>query len=136
MENKYKDRAIELLVKKQILLNKDLNTHFNLNLTRDTHVATVKYIVTTMCELAEEVEKSVQTRVIVDVYESIKQESLYTKEQVEELLQKQRELCAKKAVFKCQKDSDKLPLGQGIHLKPLYYTIDKDSIKNAKLKIE
>jgi hypothetical protein len=47
-----------------------------------------------MCQLAEEVKKSVQTRVIVDVYESIKQESLYTKEQVEELLQKQRESCA------------------------------------------
>ena len=63
---------------------------------------------------------------------------LYTKEQVEELLQKQRELCAEKARFNMLKN-DKIicelltySCSEDIH----WFNMNKDSILNAKLKLE
>ena len=101
-----------------------------------------------MLQLAEEVEYSTN----VEWIKSMKNSNIYTKERVEELLQKQRELCAKVAV--CGFDIYTIVDGEE-HFAPVYkktiydddykynnfdsmpsISVDEDSILNAKLKIE
>jgi hypothetical protein len=135
MESKYKERAIELLIQKEILLNKDLNTHFNLNLTRDTHVATTKWIVDAMCQLAEEVEKVYKDPLMFGEEGSIQR--VYSRAYVEELLEKQRELSAEKADM-CDENGNTISTlyMYDEHTREIEWTVNKDSIKNAKLKID
>ena len=90
-----------------------------------------------MLQLAEEVEYSTN----VEWIKSMKNSNIYTKERVEELLQKQRELCFNKAtpVFDnncgaCSQHPQLLIKKKYVHTAII--TVDKDSILNAKLKID
>ena len=123
MESKYKERA-EQIVKNFASISQETCEGYQ-----------YENVIEAMCQLAEEVEKHTISMIGLAAGTSY----LYTKEQVEELLQKQRELCADKAFAK----------GEGISLttknQNFYWTfagkigkiiIDKDSILNAKLKLE
>jgi serine phosphatase RsbU (regulator of sigma subunit) len=143
MESKYKKRAEELF------LQYSLGTS-----TNPEHNKSDYTIIDLMCQLAEEVEdRFIET--IVELKQS--KDSRYTKEQVEELeqkhqesltslieiydkntipynkveelLQKQRELCAEKVLL--YKDTQ-----LGKYYKPSEMYVDKDSILNAKLKLD
>lgn len=74
MESKYKERAIKIL-------NKELGEdQLNAGITGE--------IIDAMCELAEEVEKEYKEKTLYNYLNCIKEnnKTLYTKEQVEELL--------------------------------------------------
>lgn len=79
-------------------------------------------MVNAICELADEVEAQFEHKAVNMYMDTIAKAKLYTKEQVEEFLRKQRELCAKKAIIK--------------DISRFQFNIDKDSIRNAKLKIK
>lgn len=110
--SKYESRALEL--------TKDIRfvNHFS----PEEDIELIKI----MCQLAEKVEEESYIE-----FKKIRYQNLFTKEQVEELLQKQRELCAEKAettMEHCGHSS-----GQYCECQR---EIDKDSILNAKLKID
>jgi len=107
--SKFKKRAEKILIEHYGCKDKeDLNRCFLAN------VESYTMIVEAMCQAMEEVEEK-QLKWLKEIY---KTDKVYTKEQVEELLAKQRELCYQ----------------QG--LTTIYETIDKDSILNAKLNID
>ena len=90
-----------------------------------------------MLQLAEEVEYSTN----VEWIKSMKNSNIYTKERVEELLQKQRELCAEKSeILEVKSEFTK---GKGLkNIKQYAFgnnnkniIVNKNSILNAKLKI-
>ena len=85
-------------------------------------------ILEAMCQLAEEVElKTTRFCSYTGLDLLISQaKTMFTKEEVEELLQKQRELCYQKADY----------LINGTYCKEDGIEIDRDSILNAKLKID
>ena len=58
-----KQDIVQLLVDKKILISTDLKTPFNLNLTRDTYVHSVKEIVETIIE--------VYNQAVDDCFESV-----------------------------------------------------------------
>jgi hypothetical protein len=96
MESKYKERVVNLFE-----VYKNLY-HFEEG--SPEYLIDKEDFIEVMCQLAEEVEKEV-----VDQFLGNPGYIWYTKEQAEELLQKQRELCAK---------------------------VDRDSILNTKLKLD
>ena len=90
-----------------------------------------------MLQLAEEVEYSTN----VEWIKSMKNSNIYTKERVEELLQKQRELTLGKATVclrKYGKDITEEDYGQEVasEIEQEYWGIYAQSILNAKLKID
>lgn len=109
MENKYKERATKLLLQHSFTNNGRIYEQ-------------KEWIVEAMCQLAEEVEKVYKDLLIFGEGGSI--QKVYSKAYVEELLQKQRELCVRSAkIYKSKQDYR-------------YDGIDEDSILNAKLKID
>jgi hypothetical protein len=112
MESKYKERANELLL---IHTNKYLITSI-----MDSK------IINAMCQLAEEVNKE-------NFINFIRTVDLYSKEQVEELLERQRELSIANA--KIDYNSFFFKDGEKCLFKTDTF-VNKDSILNAKLKIE
>ena len=96
MESKYKERAKKLLKESITDSNGDICRNYN---EHD--------IIEVMCQLAEEVEKELNNKILFldimckakdkTIRDYYRKTNLYTKEQVEELLQKQRELCSKEA---------------------------------------
>jgi hypothetical protein len=75
-------------------------------------------------QLAEEVEKDMLNYFFTQKFEYSK-DLFYTKQQIEELLQKQRELSYKEAITDCEEiDWDRWE-----------HKVNKDSILNAKLEI-
>jgi 5'(3')-deoxyribonucleotidase len=121
MESKYKERA-------NVLLNEYLekwNKVFDKAIKeKEPNCFYDDWIIDAMCKLAEEVEE-------ITLFNKFGVK-VYTKEQVEELLQKQRELCAEKVVTKIIKMQK-----TGTNAIGGYYSeIDRDSILNAKLKID
>jgi hypothetical protein len=107
MESKYKERAKEI-IDSYLTLGGFLSSAQGFDVLQ-----------TLMCQLAEEVEKNLAKKLDT----TLKVNKLYTKKQVEELLQKQRELCNKEAY--CE---------EGV----IGYTwqVNENSILNAKLKID
>ena len=130
MESKYKVRAEEILITS--LEAQELTSDY-INYLFKMYGTTFEAVNNAMCQLAEEVHKE-------DFIDFIRTIDLFSREQVEELLQKQRKLCANNARLG-EKDEEfneiichyKLPylLNNGNKL-----IIDKDSILNAKLKID
>jgi hypothetical protein len=112
MESKYKERAEEIL-KMNICIDV---------IGEDT--STYAYTIKAMCQLAEEVEKVYRDPLMFGEEGSI--QKVYSKAYVEELLQKQRELCLETVKSDAMKlyDSDVPDCWDG------------DSILNAKLKID
>lgn len=80
-QSKHYNRAKELLQESVTDSNGDICRNYNQS-----------DIIEAMCQLAEEVEAGVKTT------DLLKKLDIYTKAQVEELLQKQRELCAENAI--------------------------------------
>ena len=90
-----------------------------------------------MLQLSEEVEYSTN----VEWIKSMKNSNIYTKERVEELLQKQRELTLGKATVCLRKygeDITEEDYGQEVasEIEQEYWGIYAQSILNAKLKID
>lgn len=115
MKSKYKLRANKILIARYGCKDEeDLKKCFLAN--------TESYIVIleSMCQLAEEVKYSTNEKWINSMKDGI-----YTKEQVEELLQKQRELCLVNAKLN---ESYNGFTGKEI-------TLDKNSILNAKYQL-
>lgn len=141
MKNKYEEKSLKLL--------KEHHSNCDGNICREYNQSD---IIDAMCQLAEEVESKLT--IILNEAELIKAKhdtdslckyqgdyirfewlkdminlhkttnvQIYTKEQVEELLQKQRELCAEEVDLKHN------AIG-------ILSDIDKNSILNAKLKLE
>ena len=123
MKSKYKERAKEILL-----------AHTDEYLTSTINAKMDSKILEAMCQLAEEVEKVYKDPLMFGEEGSIQR--VYSKAYVEELLQKQRELCSRKAKHGCTRSKKEVPKGQYFNLSPLYYFLDKDSILNAKLKID
>jgi len=122
MESKYKERAEELLISREYEYSK-LTPREKERVLYDLigHGINTDDVIEAMCELAEEVENTLlnmSTKLLQAKYPGC----YFTKEQVEELLQKQRELCSEKVKFVYKTDAS--------------FVIDKDSILNAKLKID
>ena len=120
MEHKYYNRAIEILGDELFIVDGELYIDTGGNV-----------IIDAMCQLAEEVEASkiLNTVTKEDVDKLSKSYEncigIYTKEQVEELLDRQRKLCAKEAIIK-----------EECHEYGVSSFIDDYSILNAKLKLE
>lgn len=120
MENKYKKRAEEIVNQKPYLNN-------FLSSAQGFDIMT-----TLMSELAQEVETETKSKRVYlptkeDLEESMnKYSGMYTKQQVEEALERQRNLCAISA---------KTMRKRAKWLNGYYIGIDKDSILNAKLDI-
>lgn len=114
--SKYKDRANEIL---ESIANK--NTDEN-----GERIYYLWEVEKAMCQLAEEVEITTYNTLIkskvIGKLEAMVNQPYYTKQQVEELLQKQRELCVKEATT--------------IHLGNNFVIVDDNSILNARLKID
>ena len=115
MKNKYKTRAEEI---------------FN-NIEWVDPVDSIPWlkkdcIIEAMCQLAEEVEKYQYYLNIITNIDFVA--NIYIKEQVEELLEKQRELCAKEAKM--------TGIAYGNDKSISDYEVNKDSILNAKLKLD
>jgi len=122
MESKYKERAIELVTTYRNL--------FPYSGKANQEIADC-VLIDAMCQLSEEVEKESFTagHNAYNTLNRIADEGnfkIYTKSDVEDLLQKQRELCYNKHKLKSYKlpDSD------------TDIDLIKDSILNAKLKLE
>jgi len=118
MESKYKERAKELLKESITDSNGDICRNYN-----------ESDLIIIMCQLAEEVELKTtevcsDTEALDLLMSQIK--TMYTKEQVEELLQKQRELCAKSV----------LPYDALTNKVREIDQIAERDILNAKLKID
>lgn len=110
MKSKYENRA------KQILTESLEWLEGNYDMSEDE----TRSILKAMCNLGEEVER--QLNVTLDGYSN--QICIgYTKQEVEELLQKQRELCVEKAEL------------DTITLDAFYAIINKNTILNAKINI-
>ena len=129
MESKYKERAEKLL---KFVEYSAKNTD-----------GKYSYLVA-MCELAEEVELET-TRLCSDTGLDLlinQAKTMYTREQVEELLEKQRELSAEKAKFYGKNidapDLNEWELNNLLEEESYDITIliDTHSILNAKLKID
>jgi hypothetical protein len=124
MESKYKERAEKILFEER-----------NVSYSKDGECLEHKSLfIEAMCQLAEEVEKDLAKKLDT----TLKVNKLYTKQQVEELLQKQRELCAKEVKLDCYLTG---PFMNALRFKPLLgedyeVKLHKDSILNAKLKID
>jgi len=116
--SKYKSQAEELLIGQKYKYS-DLTPREKERILFDLigHGIDTDDIINSICQLAEEVEE-----IFYNNFKKIRFQNLFTKEQVEELLQKQRELCAEKVKFLYKSDTS--------------FVIDKDSILNAKLKID
>ena len=114
MESKYKERA------KAILDSGQYKPAWNSiqNFDSDT-------VINAMCQLANEVACE-ETTALSHYTKMISTKLYFDKERVEELLQKQRELCYQKADY----------LINGTYCKEDGIEIDRDSILNAKLKID
>ena len=127
MQEKYRKRAIEIL---KTCVWKTPLTDDEYKVAWENGIFDGVKVLIAMELLAEEVEKELKDNLytiedIQDLQVEFAAEKLdmYTKQQVEELLEKQRELCAKKAIT------------TAFH--PIWGNdIDKDSILNAKLNIE
>lgn len=102
MENKYKERAKELFHEhsKMVPILGSIEEYCDID-----------QAVKAMCQLVKEVEISTK-KVYVDFITAMTNGTLFTKERVEELLQKQRELCAEQTLT------------------------NREDILNAKLKID
>lgn len=112
MESKYKKRA-------ELVLNDYLEKWKNhLEASVDENIFYDDWIIDAMCQLAEEIYNEFITLHTLS-------RLFYSKEQVEELLQKQRELCAE--------ESSTVLVDYGFGE---FREVDKDSILNAKLKID
>ena len=92
-----------------------------------------------MLQLAEEVEYSTN----VEWIKSMKNSNIYTKERVEELLQKQRELCVEEAIvdwYEYDEDKEETFILNEKKVNPCRsndsFRVNKESILNAKLKID
>jgi hypothetical protein len=84
MESKYYDRAEQILFKERgvsINVDGDCLEHNSI-------------FIEAMCQLVEEVEREIG----IELNDVMREEGIWTKNQVEELLQKQRELCAENAL--------------------------------------
>ena len=148
MENKYKKRAEEILIKFYTDYADSVEHGFGTPYGKEGFIKTMtteingRHIpIEAMCELAEEVKEYHRKFIEAHIFYP-KNKPLYTKEHVEALLQKQRELSAENAkltLFDYIKDSFKK-----IDLNKTHYSIndgnyleiDKESILNAKLKID
>lgn len=125
MESKYKERVTELL--NSVIWEEIISVHgFN-------------SAVNTMCQLAEEVEKEYKY-CIRNTHLMPIGIPIYSKEQVEELLAKQRELCCEQVMInQYNHDTDKTRLIRAtcVGEPPVFeFEIDYDSILNAKLKLD
>ena len=122
MEHKYSKRA------KEILDEQDILEFLKLDEGMDEEV------IEAMCQLADEVEAAKMLNTVTkedidklsEFYENCI--GMYTKEQVEELLEKQRELCANEAKM--------TGIAYGNDKSISDYEVNKDSILNANLKLE
>lgn len=100
-------------------------------------------IISIMCQLAEEVENEqfhIAYRKILTENAMPSQEFKYSKPQVEELLQKQRELSAESADVEVidheEWEAKNLPPKDGTYVILPIYGVDEDSILDAKLKFD
>jgi hypothetical protein len=121
MESKYKERT-------EIILFEERGVSYN----KDGECLEHKSLfIEAMCQLAEEVEKVYKDQLMFGEDGSI--QKVYSKVYVEELLQKQRELCAESAKIKYLSDEylKQANIRQGEN-----YYVSKNSILNAKLKID
>jgi hypothetical protein len=131
MNSKYRERAVALL-----------NTQFEKNFNKPIYEwkDSKENVLETMCQLAEEVETSTK-KVYVDFITAMTDGTLFTKERVEELLQQQRELSAKKATPQLDKNCSVCSypyIDLSKHFKYIgtaIVTVNENSILNAKLKI-
>ncbi|MCK9429304.1 MAG: hypothetical protein M0R17_04820 [Candidatus Omnitrophica bacterium] len=127
--SKYKERALQIL-------NEVYDKGYRSNYKTNYHE---QCCIEAMCQLAEEVEKEFINKVTSEGKDLVIKYG-YTKEQVEELLQKQRELSSKNAKlilftpFSQETDGDSV---RSFHVHDnLTIDIDEYSILNAKLKID
>ena len=120
MENKYKDNASKL-IEDFCSMDKDESgnrIHYDWQVNK------------LMCQLAEKVEKNTK-KLYVDFITAMTNGTLFTREKVEELLQKQRELCAEDAETTMEHCSH-----SGSSYCDCQREVNKNSILNAKLKID
>ena len=140
MESKYKERAIKILVKHYGCDDiEDLRICFLENLE------SITMVLEAMCILAKEVEIRYKLEMITAIKQVLNlSKNDYTKEQVEELLQKQREYCAENAKLNNNPNNKEVFNDLGNVIYPEQYTIDysaetiiinRNSILDAKLEI-
>jgi hypothetical protein len=129
--NKFKERAINIVDYKEPI------KHFDVLRMKETTPNVYMFFIEAMCQLAEEVEIEGNLKTCRTINE-LTNGNLYTKKEVEELLQKQRELCYEKHYLEryvensyCQSYGEKeMP-----HLIQGNTRVNKNSILNAKLEI-